>query len=268
MGKSATIFCHFDENLSVRCQYCFLFVNLASLWWKIFCQSIFHPSFLDIERKFIGLCSKLFQPSWRHCFLRVQGINLRVWNRFDKYLFVSFFFHLRTMGKKIKALFLKTIGRVVKTAYHVSKGIRWRFFLEKDLFLFHHWALSEFFYSFVLTFVGRAVSTAFCLSIAPVFGEILFVKKFFLSSFSDIDRNFIGLCSNFFQPSWRHCSLRVRKINLKTDNCFDKLFCHFFHPSRTLNQKIKVFLVGNQLSGLSNLLTICEGDPWKSFFFE
>ena len=97
------------------------------------------------------------------------------------------------------------------------------FFWKKFFFLFHHWALSEFFLSFRQTLVGRIVSTAFCFSIAPVYGEIFFVKNFFLASFLDIDRKFIGLCSKFFWHSWRNCFPRVRRINLRTNICFGKL---------------------------------------------
>ena len=60
-----------------RFQYCFLLVKWTSVWWKNFCPKFFFPSFLDIDRKIISLCSNFFRPSWRHCNLRVQGINLR-----------------------------------------------------------------------------------------------------------------------------------------------------------------------------------------------
>ena len=136
-----------------------------------------------------------------------------------------------------QGFFWKTIGRVVKIPYHVSKGIYSRIFLEKDLFLFHHWALSEFFLSFRRKFVGPVVRTAFCMSIRSVCCEKTFVQTFFLQSYLEIDRKFIGLCSKFFQPSWRLSFLRVRKINLKTNNCSDKHFYLFFHPSLTLNEK-------------------------------
>ena len=92
-------------------------------------------------------------------------------------------------------------------------------------------------------------------------------NNFFLPPFSDTDRKFIGLCSNFFQPSWRHCFLRVRKINLKTNKCFDKLFYLFFHPSRTLNEK-KGFYGEKPISRFVKPLTIPQGDPLKNFFHE
>ena len=43
-----------------RCQYCFLFVNMTSLWWKNFCQKIFFTTFLDIHPKIISLRSNFF----------------------------------------------------------------------------------------------------------------------------------------------------------------------------------------------------------------
>ena len=130
----------------------------------------------------------------------------------------------------------------------MSKMILWRSFFWKSSFFISSFGFERVFLSFVLTCVGRAVSTAFCLSIAPVRGEILCVKQFFLAPFSDTDRKFIGLCSNFFQPSWWHCFLRVRKINLKTNNCFDNFFNLFFHPSRTLNDKKRFFFGGKPIN--------------------
>ena len=111
---------------------------------------------------------------------------------------VCFIYHLRTLSKKIKAFFQKQSAGVSKL---LTTCPRWFFeevFCWKISFFNSSLGFERVFLSFVLTFVGRAVSTAFSLSIAPVCGEILFVKKFFLPSFSVIDRNFIGLCSIFF----------------------------------------------------------------------
>ena len=110
-------------------------------------------------------------------------------------------------------------------------------FFDKVFLLFRHRALSNIFRSFRRKFDGPVVSTVFCLSNIPVCGEKIFVKTFF-PSFLDIDRKFNGLCSKLFQPSWRNCFLQVRRINLKTNICFENFLYvspSFSHFERTIN---------------------------------
>ena len=65
-------------------------VSIRPVCGEKFCPNLFSPSITDIDRKFISLCSNFFLAGGRHCILRVQGINLRTKNRFEKHLFVSF----------------------------------------------------------------------------------------------------------------------------------------------------------------------------------
>ena len=98
------------------------------------------------------------------------------------------------------------------------------FFWKKFFFLFHHWALSEFF--FVISTNSCWSDCQYCflfLNCTSLWWKFFFVKNFFLASFLDIDRKFIGLCSKFFWHSWRNCFPRVRRINLRTNICFGKL---------------------------------------------
>ena len=77
IGHWATFSCHFYGNLSVPFSVLFSACQMDQCVVKKLLSKIFFPSFLDIDRKIISLCSNFFRPSWRHCNLRVQGINLR-----------------------------------------------------------------------------------------------------------------------------------------------------------------------------------------------
>ena len=92
IGHWATFVCHFNENLSVRCQCCFLFVNLASLWWKKFRQFFFPHYFRTSIANWSVFVRIFFRPNGRHCFLRVRRITLKTNICSEKFLFVFSFF--------------------------------------------------------------------------------------------------------------------------------------------------------------------------------
>ena len=248
-------------------QYCFLFVNCTSLWWNSFRQKVFSIIIFGYWSQFYRSLFKFFSTELMTLFSTSPKDKFE-----DKQMFwqkfLSLFSSFSNIERKKKVFLVR--NQLAGLSKLLTTCPRW--FIEEVFFgkvLYSSFGFERVFLSFVLTCVGRAVSTAFCLSIAPVRGEILCVKQFFLASFSDTDRKFIGLCSNFFQPSWWHCFLRVRKINLKTNNCFDNFFLSFFFILlEHWTIKKGFFLVGNQLTGLSKLLTISQGDPLKSFFFE
>ena len=182
-----------------RCQCCFLFVNMTSLWWKNFCQKFFFTSFLDNHPKITGLRSN---------FLSAKLTTLLSTSRKDHFEDITLFWQsfclffqgfLENERRNNGFFSQKTIGKFVTTAYHVSKKILWRFFLKK-LFL-TSLGIERFLYVISTKICRSVVSAAFCLSIWPVCGEKNFVK-FFSPLFSDIDRKLISLCSNFFSAKW------------------------------------------------------------------
>ena len=202
-----------------RCQYCFLFVNSTRLWWKKVCLNLFFPQFLDIDRKNFGLCSNFFSAkltTMHSTSPRDQVMDIKPFSQ----NFVCFIYHLRTLSGKIRAFFRKTIGRFVTTAYHVSRGMFCRIFLTKFFFFFiiGHWATFSGHFDGSLTV---PLSVMFSVCQIDQFVEKKFLSKVFFPSFLDIDRKIIGLCSKFFQPSWRNCFLQARRINLKTNICFE-----------------------------------------------
>ena len=136
--------------------------------------------------------------------------------------------------------------------------------MEK-VFFKSSFSIKRVFLSFRQTFVGRVVSTAFCLSIWPVCGEKK-VRQTFFSIIAGHESQ-ISLCSSFFQPSWRHCFLRVRRIILKTHICFE-FFCMFFSWFWKIERKDNGVSVGKQIAVLSKLPTTCKGDLLKRFFFK
>ena len=226
IGHWATFLCHFDEILSVPMSVLLSVCQLDQFVVKKALSNFFSPSITDIDRKLISLCSNFFRPGWRHCLLRVQGINLTNEKRFDKSLFVSLII-CGPWAKKSR-LFRKTIGSVVKMAYHVSKEIFCReFFFEKVLFLFQHWALSELFMSFRRKFVGPVVSTAFCLSIDQ-FVVKKFLSNIFFTSFLDIHPKVISFRSNFFSAKMTTLLSTSPKDHFEVITLFWQSFCLFF----------------------------------------
>ena len=169
---------------------------------------------------------------------------------------VCFIYHLRTLSQKIKAFFRKTINRFVKIAHHVSKGIFCREFFSKKIFFYliiGHWS------TFVCHFdENLSVPLSVLLSVCHL--DHFVVKKnlsnFFSPSVTDMYRKIIGLCWNFFRPNWRHCFLQVRRINLKSNICFEK-FLYVFLSFSNIEREINGFFVGKQIAVLPKLLTTC-----------
>ena len=244
IGHWATFVCHFDEILSVQMSVLLSVCQLDQFVVKKFLSNIF---FLHQLQTLIA--------NWS-VFVRIFSAKLTTLPftspryQFDErktfwQIFVCFIYHLRTLSKKIKAFFGKQSAALSKWLTTCPRRFFAKnFFFKKVLFLFQHWALSERFLSFRRKFVGPVVSTAFCLSLRPVCGEKI-LSNFFSPSVTDMYRKIIGLCWNFFRPNWRHCFLQVRRINLKSSFCFEK-FLYVFYPSRTLNEKLTVFLSENK----------------------
>ena len=148
----------------------------------------------------------------------------------------------------------------------IQGDILQRIFSEKVLF-FHHWALSDFFLSFLRKFVGPVVSTVFCLSNGPVCGEKTFVQKFFSHLFWTLIAKLMVVNQNFFSQVDETASYKSEGSIWRQRSAL-KNFCIFFHPSRTLNEQLTVFSVGTWIAVLSKLLTICQKDLLKKLFFE
>ena len=140
-------------------------------------------------------------------------------------------------------------------------------FFDKVFLLFHHWALSDFFLSFLRKFVGPVVSTVFCLSNGPVCGEKTFVQKFFSHLFWTLIAKLMVVNQNFFSQVDETASYKSEGSIWRQRSAL-KNFCIFFHPSRTLNEQLTVFSVGTWIAVLSKLLTICQKDLLKKLFFE
>ena len=214
----------------------------------------------------ISLCSNFFRPSWRHCLLRVQGINLTKEKRFDKSLFVSFI--ICVPWAKQSRLFSENNRQRCQNGF---PRVQWDFlqrifFSEKVLFLFQHWALSELFLSFLRKFVGPLVSTVFCLSNGPVCGEKKFVQFFFLHHFwtliakwSSFVRIFFGQVDDtaFYGSKGLIWGLKAVLTN----------FCLFYLSFADLESKNQGFFSENNRQGCQNCSPRVHVDILQGFFF-
>ena len=115
-----------------------------------------------------------------------------------------------------------------------------KIFFWKSSF-FHHWALSGFCMSFQRKFVGPL---SVLLSVCQ-FGQFV-VKKissnFFPHYFRTSIANWSVFVRIFFRPNGRHCFLRVRRITLKTNICFE-IFLYVFSSFSNIERKIKRFFL-------------------------
>ena len=220
-------FCHFDGNLSVKLSVLLSVCQMDQFVVKTFLSENFFPIIFghwsqNDQSLFDFFSARL--TTLHSTGARDQFEELRP---FWKTL-VCFIYHLRTLSQKIKAFFRKTINRFVKIAHHVSKGIFCREFFSKKFFFYliiGHWS------TFVCHFdENLSVPLSVLLSVCHL--DHFVVKKnlsnFFSPSVTDMYRKIIGLCWNFFRPNWRHCFLQVRRINLKSNICFEKFLYVFF----------------------------------------
>ena len=203
-------------------------------------SNFFSPSITDIDRKLICLCSNFFRPSWRHCLLRVQGINLTKEKRFAKSLFVSFII-CEPWAKKSRLFSENNRQRCQNGLPRVQGDFLQRiFFFEKVLFLFQHWALSELFLSIRRKFVGPVVSTVFCLSNGPVCGENIIVQKFFSHHFWTLIAKW-SIFVRFFSARLTTLHSTGARDQFEELRPFWKTLVCFIYHLRTLSQKIKAF---------------------------
>ena len=214
----------------------------------------FLPSFSDIQQKLVSffrnIFSQLDKTALYETKISIWGLNFVL----TKFLFVSFHVLPNLNGEITVFFHRKAIGRFVTTAYHVSKKIFRRIFLEK-IFLLFIW----FWATFLCHFDKN-------LSVPPVCGEKKFVKDFFLPSISDIDRNwsvFVRNClgqvddTAFYESKgsfWRHKTVLTN-------------ICLFHLSIADHKRKCKVFL-GNKRQGRENCLPRVQGDMLKNFFLE
>ena len=160
------------------CQYCFLFVNSASLWWKIFWQSFFLPSFwtlianlsVFVQFFFNQVDDTVFYESekslWRQTIVLTNILSL----------FSSF-----SNSERKKKIFL--VGNQLpglSNLLTISQGdLLKSFFFEKVLFLLFIDTWAIFFLAFRQNFLCGVVKTALCLSIATVCGKKIFCQNWF-----------------------------------------------------------------------------------------
>ena len=182
IGHWATFVSHFDENLSVPMSVLLSVCHLDQFVVKRFCLIFFLHQLQTLIANWSVFVRIFFGQVDDTAFYESK---VSIWRR-KNVLPNLCLFHLSfaDLEQKNQGFFRKTIGSVVKMAYHVSKEIFCReLFFEKVLFLFQHWALSELFLSIRRKFVGPVVSTVFCLSNGPVCGENIIVQKFFSQHF-------------------------------------------------------------------------------------
>ena len=230
---------HSDKNFSAVSSKLLSVCPLQHFMVKIFSvKNVFLPSFSNIQRKFVKCFRNVPGALDETAFYESGG---SIWgHNFALTKFFSVFFSCSSeLEQRIIGFFSSKNNRKIchNCLPRVRGDILQKSFFDKVFLLFHHRALSDIFRSFRRKFDGPVVSTVYCLSNRTVCGEKIFVKTFF-PSFLDIDRKFNGLCSKFFQPSWRNCFLQVRRINLKTNICFENflyVFSSFSHFERTIN---------------------------------
>ena len=177
-------------------QYCFPFVNGTSLCFNSLCQKIFSPIIFaywsQIYRSFFDF---FFGQVDNTAFYESKG---SIWGHKTVMTNIcSFHLSFAYLEREIQSFFRKTVSSFVKTANHVSKLIFGRSFLWKNFF-YSSLGFDRVFLSFVLTSVDWAVSTAFCLSIAPNCGEILCVKIFFSHPFRILIASLSVFAQNIF----------------------------------------------------------------------
>ena len=172
-----------DKNFSAVSSKLLSVCALQQFVVKLFSvKNVFLSSFSDIQQKLV-LFSKLFRSSWQNCIVPDHMINLRTYICFDK-VFVCFFNVLWKLNREITVFFVEKQSEalsILLTTY--PRGYFAENFFAKKFFFFHHWALSDFFLSFLRKFVGPVFSTVFCLSNGPVCGEKTFVQNFFSHHF-------------------------------------------------------------------------------------
>ena len=168
---------------------------------------------------------------------------------------------------KSQGFFQKTVSRFVKTANHVSKMILWRSFFWKSSFFISSFGFERAFLVLCTNFCGSGCQYCFLFVNSASLWWKIFWQSFFLPSFWTLIANLSVFVQFFFnqvddtvfyeseRSLWRQTIVLTNILSL---------FSSFSNSER----KKKIFLVGNQLPGLSNLLTISQGDLLKSFFFE
>ena len=142
-----------DENLTFSCsdieRRIFTFVwkffdwvvrtafHLAKkLFWEEVSSLSFPLSFSDLEQKFFGVLSNVYQLGCQNCIFRVQKCSLR-WTSFARKLY-SFVYHFRTFRQK-NLLSGRKITPFVKSAFWLSIGTIWGEVFYGNLF----WSLLE-----------------------------------------------------------------------------------------------------------------------------
>ena len=182
-----------------RCQYCFLFVNSISLWWKNFCLIIFSPSITDIDRKLISLCSNFFGQVDDTGFYESK---VSIWRK-KNVLTNLCLFHLSfaDLEQKNQGFFRKTIGSVVKMADHVSKEIFCREFFSKKFFFYFsigHWANVFCHFDGSLS-VPLSVLFSVCQLDQFLVNKCL--SKLFSTTFTDIQQKFVCFFPKIFRST-------------------------------------------------------------------
>ena len=163
-----------------------------------------------------------------------------LWQSFS----LCFFHVLPNLNRESSVFFRrKTIGRFVTTAYHVSGGIFCRkVFLTKFFFFFiiGHWA----------TFFGHfdgsltvPLSVLFTVCQIEQFVVKKFLSKLFSHHFWTLIANLMVFVQNFFSQVDETASYKSEGSIWRQTSAL-KIFCMFFHPSRTLNEQLTVFSVG------------------------
>ena len=182
---SSTNFCHSG------CQYCLLSVSCSNLMWNFFYRIYFSAIIFRHWAKINRFLTKVFSAKVKKtAFYESKG---SFWGHqtvlTNICLFHLSFGHLESKNKSF--FFGKRSAGLSKTLPRVQGDFSKKNFLKSFFFSFHHWTMSDFFLSFRQKLVGPVVSTAFCLSIAPVCGEKTFQKfdwplfNFFFGQFDD-----------------------------------------------------------------------------------
>ena len=233
---------------------------------KIFVKSFF-PSFLDIDRKIIGLCSKFFRPSWRNCFLQARRINLKTNISFENFLYV--FSSFSDFEQTINGFLCRNINSsFVKTAYHLSRRSVGETFLRRGSFLLFIDTWAVFFWHSDKKFC--AVSPKL-LCVCPL-QQIVVKKNFCQKCFSPI---FFGdlakICHLFFETF----SVNLTKMHSTSpEDQFEDIslfwqsfsLC-FFHVLPNLNRESSVFFSSkNNWKICHNCLPRVQGDILQKFF--
>ena len=126
------------------CQYCFLFVNSASLWWKIFWQSFFLPSFWTLIANLSVFVQFFFNQVDDTVFYESER---SIWRQTIVLTNILSLFSSFSNSERKKKVFFggKPITRFVKPAYDLSRQSVEELFLRIGSFFAHHWHLGVFF---------------------------------------------------------------------------------------------------------------------------